>query len=384
NDWLAWRRGGIGSSDATLLAAAAGLVPMPKWAGEQAIQSLFWDKLGMAPAKPDTEAMRRGRDLEETARAMAEKSLGFIAPMNLERRDLPWLRASFDGLTLDDEIVEIKVPNRQVVDLARQGVVVDYYRAQIAHQALVLHGTNPAAWPKQQAHFVVLDHESGELHIVSQPLQEYAGLAAALLEAEQAFWQQVCQRQAPVGGRAWHDLALKLSRCKTRQAQAEQVKEQLRQAVARGEYEPQHFAVRRTAASQRTRIDWAAAVAEAGLSDDVLQAYRQPAVWVVSGGVQDLPETQWHPADAERMLLALQQDEQQLEELAAQAKAMAAELGPLVGPHGLRVAQRQGSLDHKRLLTDGLLKQELLERHTQRVQQPESIALVARKIKADA
>lgn len=55
-EWLAWRRTGIGGSDA---AAVIGLNPF-----RSAIE-LYADKMGMMPEKEDTESMRLGRDLEQ-------------------------------------------------------------------------------------------------------------------------------------------------------------------------------------------------------------------------------------------------------------------------------------------------------------------------------
>lgn len=55
-EWLAYRRTGIGGSDA---AAVIGLNPY-----RSAIE-LYADKMGMMPEKEDTEAMRLGRDLEQ-------------------------------------------------------------------------------------------------------------------------------------------------------------------------------------------------------------------------------------------------------------------------------------------------------------------------------
>lgn len=55
-EWLEWRRGGIGGSDA---ATIVGLNPY------RSRLELYADKLGMMPEKEDSEAMRIGRDLEE-------------------------------------------------------------------------------------------------------------------------------------------------------------------------------------------------------------------------------------------------------------------------------------------------------------------------------
>lgn len=55
-EWLAWRRTGIGGSDA---AAVIGLNPF------RSRIEVYADKMGMMPEKEDTESMRLGRDLED-------------------------------------------------------------------------------------------------------------------------------------------------------------------------------------------------------------------------------------------------------------------------------------------------------------------------------
>ena len=65
-EWLEWRRGGIGGSDA---ATIVGLNPYCS------LLELYADKIGMMPDKEDSEAMRIGRDLEEyVASRWAEKT----------------------------------------------------------------------------------------------------------------------------------------------------------------------------------------------------------------------------------------------------------------------------------------------------------------------
>lgn len=54
-DWLEQRRHTIGGSD------AAGIIGLSKWSSPV---SVWADKTGRLPDKPDTEAMRLGRDLE--------------------------------------------------------------------------------------------------------------------------------------------------------------------------------------------------------------------------------------------------------------------------------------------------------------------------------
>jgi len=56
DEWLSFRRTGIGGSDASTI---LGLNPY------SSLYTLYNDKMGLLPAKEDTEAMRQGRDLEE-------------------------------------------------------------------------------------------------------------------------------------------------------------------------------------------------------------------------------------------------------------------------------------------------------------------------------
>lgn len=55
-EWLEYRRAGIGGSDAAVI---VGLNP---W---RSLSELYADKLGLLPDKEDNEQMRIGRDLEE-------------------------------------------------------------------------------------------------------------------------------------------------------------------------------------------------------------------------------------------------------------------------------------------------------------------------------
>lgn len=384
--WLAWRQGGIGSSDATILAATAGLVEPPKWVSPHDDQALYWDKLGRGKPKADTAAMRRGRDLEEDVRAMVERELGFIAPANLEREDAPFLRASFDGLTLDEAIVEIKVPNRTVIEMAAGGEVVGYYAAQLAHQFMVLHG-HPEGWAGDElAHFVVYDHEQQRLHRVEVRSERLRGLALDLWKVEEAFWRHVQQREPLKGGKAWAQLAEAIVEVKRREQLAEQLRKRLRWFVEGG-YEPQAFSVRHTKPSVRKRIDWAAVMAEARVDEARLAAFRSPPSWAVS--LPPLPEPAeeaWLDADeVERELLALDGLEDELEPLLLQARGMAADLKTtLVGPDGLTVAQRQGRVRYEEAAKALGLPQSLIDAHTSMTATEGGITLVRKKQVAQA
>ena len=66
-EWLARRRNTIGGSD------AAAIVGLSRYGSQY---SVFMDKTGRLPDKPDTEAMRQGRDLEEYVSQRFEEETG--------------------------------------------------------------------------------------------------------------------------------------------------------------------------------------------------------------------------------------------------------------------------------------------------------------------
>ena len=344
--WLEWRRGGLGSSDATVLAASAGLVSSPAWLDAGAEQALFWEKLGMGKPQADNQAMRRGREMEETVRQMAEQRLGFIAPVNLQRMDEPWLRASLDGLTLDNEIVEIKVPGPAVVDAVREGRIIDYYQAQIAHQLMVLHG-HPSTWSgDERFHYVVYDANKEELLILSRSSRELQALAVDLYELEKRFWHRVQTHDAPVGGRDWYDLAIALSEAKTEMALLEAYRDLIREAVEQDGYVPTSFYVRHVPQRTSRRVDWARLFAALGVKEDELQPFRGEDQWVVMGGARSFTPPSMSPLDAEKAISQHKLDKDELEALVSRAREMAKVHGMLVGPYGMRVFRRSGAINY--------------------------------------
>ena len=88
--WLESRRVGIGGSDA---AAVCGLNP---W---KSALSVYMEKLGAAPERDDTEAMRQGRDLEDYVASRFEEATGKRTErVNaiLQHPDYPWMVANID------------------------------------------------------------------------------------------------------------------------------------------------------------------------------------------------------------------------------------------------------------------------------------------------
>ena len=98
-DWLAWRRGGLGASDA---AAVLGLDP---WRGPIEV---WLDKTGQLPAT-SSEAMELGHALEpviadrftdRTSLHVYQRQTGWTHSL------YPWMRATVDGVASDGALWE--------------------------------------------------------------------------------------------------------------------------------------------------------------------------------------------------------------------------------------------------------------------------------------
>jgi putative phage-type endonuclease len=143
SDWLAWRREGIGSSDA---AAIAGVDP---WRGAM---SVYLDKIGELELDSDKpEYMRWGSLLEPAMAEEFERRMGLYIrarQANVEHGERRWQRATVDGLVSDAPhntatmhadylgIYEAKT-SAGFKDAQWAEGVPDHYRVQVQHQLAV-------------------------------------------------------------------------------------------------------------------------------------------------------------------------------------------------------------------------------------------------------
>ena len=125
-EWLDFRRNKIGASDAS---AIMGVNP---W---KTRYQLYEEKVYGKDQK-QTGAMRRGSYYEEEARNAFEKLTGLsVKPKIIVSDERDWQMASLDGLSFDGTVfTEIKVPNKEAHELAKIGMIADYYNIQMQHQ----------------------------------------------------------------------------------------------------------------------------------------------------------------------------------------------------------------------------------------------------------
>lgn len=171
--WLAWRRGGIGASDA------------PTVMGENpyaSAEALLRTKRGSPHDAGTNAAMRRGTELEPEARRRYEARTGRdVRPACVQSTLHEWLRASLDGLAVEhDAVVEIKCGESTYRKSWQTKSVPGHYYAQTQH-ILAITGLESldfwCYWPGQP-----------ELLI---PVPRNESYIQRLIQQELAFWLRV-------------------------------------------------------------------------------------------------------------------------------------------------------------------------------------------------
>jgi putative phage-type endonuclease len=176
NEWLSWRRGGIGASDAPVIMGHS------PWQKESELLLL---KTGQKTEMPANPAMLRGKRLEPLARLAYVNHTGIdVAPMCVQSLTHDWMRASLDGLSVDGgHVVEIKCPGEKDHRVADSGLVPEKYYAQLQHILAVTGLAEISYWSFRFDHTVLLE------------VKRDNGFIAGLIEKEAAFWARVRQNQ---------------------------------------------------------------------------------------------------------------------------------------------------------------------------------------------
>lgn len=180
SEWLAWRKGGIGGSDAPIIMEQSPF--KDPW-------TLFMEKTGASqPATPHpaaAKAMQRGHDLEPVARDLVCKMTGeFFSPLCGEHENHPWMRLSADGISMDGStLLEIKCPGQKDWEKALHGEVPKKYLGQLQH-AMYVSGAESLLYATYRP-------EEAELPIILSVAPDKA-FQERLFQREAAFWKSVC------------------------------------------------------------------------------------------------------------------------------------------------------------------------------------------------
>lgn len=180
-EWLEWRRGGIGSSDAPIIMGVSPWkTPYQLW--EEKTGRVCNDRL------QGNFATERGNRLEPIARARYELKNGVsMPPKTYQNAEFPFLRASMDGA--NDEIqkgLEIKCPGKADHATAMAGKVPAKYLPQLMHQLIV-------------TGYKAIDYFSydGEASDATVPVVPDLDYMALLIKKELEFYDFMVNDEAP-------------------------------------------------------------------------------------------------------------------------------------------------------------------------------------------
>lgn len=180
-EWLELRRHSIGGSD------AAAIIGLSKWASPYTVWA---DKTGRLPDKPDTEAMRQGRDLEEYVAQRFSEAMGKrVKRCNaiLYNPAYPHSHADVDRMIVGENAgLECKTTSTLDVKQFRGVEFPEKYYAQCVHYMAI---TGADRW------YLAVLVLGKEFHVYT--LERDEAEIRALMDAETAFWEQYVETDTP-------------------------------------------------------------------------------------------------------------------------------------------------------------------------------------------
>lgn len=183
-EWHAWRNSGV---SATSAAVVMGANP------DKTVWRLWSEQLGKIP-RPDLSMIPQVRLailLEPHALAWFEERYGkTVLSVCAESSEEPVIRASFDGLTEDDEPVEVKVLSdsnfQDVMDFGEESHHYKLYWWQVQHQLYVSRGSKG---------YLLFYHTRREPIVFEIARDDVA--IAQMVKEELKYWDQVCKGKMP-------------------------------------------------------------------------------------------------------------------------------------------------------------------------------------------
>lgn len=176
-EWLEWRRHGIGASDAPTI-----MGENPWKTAEEALEL----RLGVEKRLPATKSMALGTALEPEARRAFEIEIGeAMTPVCVQSVEFDWMRASLDGMAWDESrIVEIKCGARVYQEMVMYRRVPRQYVAQLQH-IMAVTGLPEidfwSYWPNRRPVHIRVARDGPYIR--------------RLIAVEKAFWAQIMDRK---------------------------------------------------------------------------------------------------------------------------------------------------------------------------------------------
>lgn len=181
NEWLEWRKKGIGGSD------AAAIVGLDRY---KSAFEVYAEKLGLKTEEPDNEAMRQGRDLEEYVVKRFEEATGKKTRRRnaiLQHPEYPFMLANIDRWVVGENAgLECKTTSVLNPTKFSKGEYPANYYVQCMHYMAV---TGAEKWYlavlvlNRAFHVFEIERDEDEIR--------------ALIEAEREFWEEHVLKQIP-------------------------------------------------------------------------------------------------------------------------------------------------------------------------------------------
>jgi putative phage-type endonuclease len=182
DEWLTWRKDGIGGSEAGAIMGSSPYMD---------VMELYQRKLGLIPEITANAAMTRGHLLEPVARVEFELETGLsMKPGCYMHPEHSWMRASLDGISADGRyILEIKAPGLTTHREALAGKIKPYYFTQMQHCM----GVTGAEMCYYCSYTDLPDVEP--LKIIEVPRDD--AYIERMIDRERDFWQHILTRTEP-------------------------------------------------------------------------------------------------------------------------------------------------------------------------------------------
>ena len=273
NEWLEFRRNKIGSSDAPIIMGKS------PW---KTPHQLWEEKMGIKDSFFESQAMRRGKDLEPEARTAFEEQTGLVMwPDVLTHNEHDFIIASMDGITINGEqAVEIKCPGEKTHAMALQGIIPEHYQIQIQHQLAVT--------GLKKMFYYSFDGNEGVLLELDRDEQ----LIQELIQKEIEFYRCMQENNPPINERTdepWLRYAEKWKRIQSEKKTIDEQEKECREALIglAGEKTSQGSGIRVTKYSRKGRVAYEK-VPELKMVD--LEKYRQSPTeaWRISETVPSI------------------------------------------------------------------------------------------------
>ena len=181
-EWLAWRRNGIGASDISVIMGS----------NPYSTPYQLWEKkCGYRAEDVMNDAMKHGVAHEETARQWVNSQLKVnLKPLCIEDIEAPYMRASLDGYDENEGILcEIKCPvSTQVLDAALKSQSVPSYWADQVQWQIMLSGAQRsvlAMWDYRTQSCILI-----EMYAEKSRIEE-------MREKAKEFWKGVALGRPP-------------------------------------------------------------------------------------------------------------------------------------------------------------------------------------------